>query len=85
MTVILSGGQCGAAVAEAIQTTARIRSVIHCEQLHVTLRICKIQEIRLWWEQSVIKHPHRIVKRLQSFRRAVRKLLSASGLIIGLL
>lgn len=35
MTVVLSGGQCGAAVAEAIQTTAGIRSVTHCKQLHV--------------------------------------------------
>ena len=35
MTVTLSGGQCGAAVAEAVQTTARIRSIIPCEQLHV--------------------------------------------------
>ena len=48
-------------------------------------RICEIEEIRLWWEQSDIKHAHRIVKGLQSFRRAVRKLLSAAGLIIGLL
>ena len=47
--------------------------------------LCKIQEIRLWWEQSVTKHAHRIVKGLQGFRRAVRKVLSAAGLIIGML
>ena len=50
-----------------------------------SLQICKIQEIRLWWEQSVTKHAHRIVKGLQGFRRAVRKVLSAAGLIIGML